>query len=129
MKSDRPYRHFVIPLMLAVLIYVVAYCGISHLRNRKGPWQIEFTHTSTNAPMLLINQSALGITNVQVTFAPAAQSAFTNSVRLNFVQPKPVPYDLPFGQCIFMDTTFLPGTLTMRVFGHELELLPRVMII
>jgi hypothetical protein len=28
-----------------------------------------------------------------------------------------------------MDTTFLPGTLTLRAFGHEIEFLPRVMII
>jgi hypothetical protein len=28
-----------------------------------------------------------------------------------------------------MDTTFLPGTLTFRLFSHELELLPRVLII
>jgi hypothetical protein len=28
-----------------------------------------------------------------------------------------------------MDTTFLPGTVTFQIFGHEIELLPRVLII
>jgi hypothetical protein len=28
-----------------------------------------------------------------------------------------------------MDSTFLPGTLTFQFFGHEIELLPRVLII
>jgi hypothetical protein len=28
-----------------------------------------------------------------------------------------------------MDTTFLPGTLTLQVFGHEIELLPRVLVV
>jgi len=34
-----------------------------------------------------------------------------------------------FGRCVFMDNTFLPGTLTFQLFGHEIELLPRVMMI
>ncbi len=28
-----------------------------------------------------------------------------------------------------MDTTFLPGTVTFELFGHEIELLPRALII
>jgi len=28
-----------------------------------------------------------------------------------------------------MDTTFLPGTVAFQLFGHEIELLPRVLII
>jgi hypothetical protein len=28
-----------------------------------------------------------------------------------------------------MDTTFLPGTITFQLFGHEIELMPRVMMI
>ena len=54
----------------------------------------------------------------------------TNSpVTLVFNQPKPVPYEVPFGNCVFMDTTFLPGTITFQFFGHEIELLPRVLVI
>jgi hypothetical protein len=54
----------------------------------------------------------------------------TNSpVTLVFSQPKPVPYEVPFGKCVFMDTTFLPGTVTFQLFGHEIELLPRVLVI
>jgi len=40
-----------------------------------------------------------------------------------------VPYEVPFGTCVFMDTTFLPGTVTLRLYGHEIELLPRVLVI
>jgi len=28
-----------------------------------------------------------------------------------------------------MDTTFLPGTITFELFGHEIELLPHALII
>ena len=40
-----------------------------------------------------------------------------------------MPYEVPFGNCVFMDTTFLPGTVTLQLFGHEIELLPRVLVI
>jgi hypothetical protein len=28
-----------------------------------------------------------------------------------------------------MDTTFFPGTVTLRLFEHEIELVPRVLVI
>jgi len=48
---------------------------------------------------------------------------------LRFNEAKPVPYEVPFGKCVFMDTTFLPGTLAFEFFGHELELLPRALMV
>ena len=33
------------------------------------------------------------------------------------------------GEIVFQDSTFLPGTLTLKLFGHMVEFLPRVMII
>jgi len=50
-------------------------------------------------------------------------------VTLAFEQPRQVPYDLPIGRCLFMDTTFLPGTIVMEIFGHEIQLIPRVLTI
>jgi len=126
---DNPAKHFIVPLLAAVVIYIIAYGGIEHLRNRKGPWQVTFTRAEgAGFPALLINQPTLQIINVHLVFTNQPQ--FTNPPsHLSFQRPKPVPYDLPFGRCIFMDTTFLPGTVTMQIFGHELELLPRVLII
>jgi hypothetical protein len=43
--------------------------------------------------------------------------------------PQPVPYEIPFGKCVFMDTTFLPGTMVFDLFGHEIQLIPRVLTI
>ena len=129
MKSDNLFRHLAIPFGIAVLVYVIFYFGIEHRRTQKGPWQVTFTRAEgAGFPALLINQPTLQITNVHLVFTNQPQ--FTNpSSHLSFQRPKPVPYDLPFGRCIFMDTTFLPGTVTMQIFGHELELLPRVLII
>jgi len=58
-------------------------------------------------------------------------AALSNQSQTNFSfrQPQPVPYPVPMGSCLFMDTTFLPGTVTFQLAGHEIELLPRVLII
>jgi hypothetical protein len=44
-------------------------------------------------------------------------------------EARPVPFEVPFGSVIFFDTTVLPGTVTMRLFGHEIEFIPRTLII
>jgi hypothetical protein len=128
MKADNPVKHFAIAFVLAVLVYVIAYSGIEHRRNRKGPWEITFTTGPSHQPALIVNQAWLGITNVHLLFS--GQAIPSNLDRtITFRDPRPTPFDAPFGQCIFMDLTFLPGTLTFRMFGHEIELLPRVMIL
>ena len=77
----------------------------------------------------MVNQAALRLTNVQISFLDSAASATSSPATLSFGQPREVPYDVPFGKCIFMDTTFLPGTVTFQLLGHEIELLPRILII
>jgi hypothetical protein len=79
--------------------------------------------------MILIDQPRLAITNARVSFAGEALPATNRPVTLVFDQPRPVPYAVPFGNCVFMDTTFLPGTVTLQLFGHEIELLHRVLVL
>jgi len=135
MKRDNPARHFIIAFVIAVLGYVLFFYFIENRRTRKGPWQVTFTNTAGGNPEITINQPALSISNVQIEFANVAvtnQLSITNnerSITLLFSKPKPVPYDVPFGKCVFMDTTFQPGTLTLQFFEHEIELLPRVLVI
>ena len=129
MKSDNPIKHFAFAFAIALLIYFVAYSSIEYRRTRKGPWQVTFKASSDGEPRIIVNQPSLGLTNVEIVFAGEV-SALTNiPTTLRFSQPRQVPYEVPFGRCVFMDTTFLPGTLTLQLFGHEIELLPRVMII
>ncbi len=129
MKSDSPIKHFILAFLLALGCYALFYHGIEHRRTRKGPWEVTFTNNAVGSPQLLINQPKLLINNVQLNF-PDQPSPPTNALgTLRFTQPQPVPYPVPFGKCIFMDTTFLPGTVTFALYGHEVELLPRVLII
>jgi len=140
MKKDNPLKHFALAFVLALVIYAVFYEGIEHRRARSGPWQVTFTNDTAGQPALVINHPRLAITNVEIRFPgetlSPADSAITNSrakvnagATLFFSQPRQVPYDVPFGKCIFMDTTFLPGTVTFQLFEHEIELLPRVLMI
>jgi hypothetical protein len=41
------------------------------------------------------------------------------------IPEKPVP----FGSVKFEDLTYLPGTVTLDLFGHEIELIPRTLFI
>jgi len=134
-KRDNPAKHFIFAFIIALIGYVIVYQFIENRRTRKGPWQVTFTNTSTGTPAIIINQPSLSISNVQIQFANAVVSdslSITNyqlPATYSFSQPKPVPFDVPFGKCVFMDTTFQPGTLTFQFFGHEIELLPRVLVL
>ena len=126
MKSDNLLRHLVVPFGIAVVIYAISYTWIEHRRTRKGPWEVTFTNDNSGAPALVINQPALAITNLQITFP--GETTRTNA-SLSFRQPQQVPWEVPYGKCVFMDTTFLPGTIVIDLFGHEIQLIPRALTI
>jgi hypothetical protein len=129
MKSDGALKHFMLAFVLALVCYALFYYSIEHRRIRKGPWEVTFTNNAAGMPIVMVNQHKLAITNYQIVF-PDQPTPSTNALgTLLFNQPQPVPYPVPFGKCLFMDTTFLPGTVTFQLFGHEIELLPRALII
>jgi hypothetical protein len=129
MRLEGPARHFILAFLLALAGYIVFYQGIEHRRTRNGPWRVTFTTGSGDVPTIVVDQPRLGITNVQIRFAGETLPATNGPATLVFGQPRVVPYEVPFGQCVFMDTTFLPGTVTLQLFGHEIELLPRVLVV
>ena len=129
MKRDRLLKHVLVAFGIALLVYLASYTAIEHRRNRTGPWQVTFTNVSATVPAILINQPALGITNVQLAFVGELNSTPIATVTLQFGEARGVPFDVPFGKCMFLDTTFLPGTVALSLFGHEVQLLPRVLTI
>src|ERR1035437_1111692 len=129
MQLKGPVKHLILAFVLALAGYIIFYQAIEHRRIRRGPWRVTFTRNADGAPVILIDQPKLAITNVQLSFAGEPLPATNRPVTLVFDQPKPVPYAVPFGNCIFMDTTFLPGTVTFQLFGHEIALRPRVLVL
>jgi len=121
------HKHFIIAFVIAVIVYAVSYSWIEHRRVRKGAWEIKFV-VETNTPAIVINEPALKIENVRITFTD--ENIATNfSATMDFEQPRQWPYEVPFGKVIFMDTTFLPGNVTFQLFGHEIQLLPRALAV
>ena len=125
---DNPAKHFVLAFAIALIVYVVSYSWIQHRRNRKGPWEVSFTHTN-GMPAIVINQVRLGLTNVTLVFEGQSATAATNSADLEFRVPKQTPFPVAFADCVFEDLTFLPGTVTLHAYNHEIEFLPRVLVI
>jgi hypothetical protein len=127
MRSVLPLKQFAVAFLIALVLYIVMYTFIEHRRTRHGPWQMEFTKSAGVAPTLVINEPKLNIANFRISF-PNESPPPTNLV-LNFSQPRAWPFDVPFGNCLFEDLTFQPGTLAFNLFGHEVQLIPRVLTI
>ncbi len=123
MKSDRLGRHLLIVFILTLAAYAGFYQLDKWLRIHKGPWRAEFS-VKDGAPTLRILQPAMGIeSELRFPGEPAGWAA------TNVVFDDVLRTNVPFGTVLFQDLTYLPGTVTMNCFGHEIELLPRTLVI
>ena len=124
-QNDGPiFKHVMAALLIAVALYAVSFGWIQHRRTFKGPWEVTFQSDGAGRPSIVIRQPVLAITETLAftgaTVAPNMEVMERFSDATN---------QTPFGQMVFQDPTFLPGTLTMELFGHEVEALPRVLIV
>ena len=127
-NGERALRHFGFAFLAAVALYAVVFTWIEHRRVRNGPWTVEFGASPGGMPAITIRQPRLSLTNIQIVFSEAG-SPSNPPVSLDFREARKVPFEVPYGRCVFLDTTFLPGTVTLQLFGHEIELLPRTLIL
>jgi len=126
--KEQKFRIFLIPLIAALAVYFVGFYGVEHLRHRKGPWSVDFVSTN-QTPVIVVNQPVLGISGVTIILAEeSVASSFTNST-VTFVDPREVPFAVPHGRVVYLDMTFLPGTVTFDLHGHAIELIPRALLI
>ena len=123
MRSDSLLKHLAISAIITAVFYVTAFSWIEHRRTTKGTWEVTFRADADGKPSLLIAETNLNISKTIIfpgqTFHPAN---FSRTIEFG-----PKPPDLPFGDLIFQDPTFLPGTVTLSLFKHQVELLPRVL--
>jgi hypothetical protein len=111
-------------LLLALAIYIGGFELDQHLRTRRGPWRVTFTQETNGAPAIIVNQPKLNIANLKIVFAGETTTNAPAEVAFD-VPWKPAP----FGKVKFEDLTYLPGTVTLDLFGHEIELIPRILYI
>ena len=113
-----------VALFFAVaVLYFGAFHGLEYARHRKGPWEIAFQTDAQGNPTLAINQPALGLRDVKIVVH--GEKTTSAVARVSFDRPLRA---VPFGKVIYEDLTFLPGVVTFDLFGHEVELLPRILI-
>lgn len=129
MQSNRLGRDLAILFSLVLLLYVAAFQGVEHLRARKGPWQVTFERDAQGVPAIVIGQSRLGVSRFQIRFPEESATATNLPAVLVLGEPRQPPFDAPFGRVIYEDLTFLPGAATFDLFGHEIELLPRALLV
>ena len=123
-QKDNIFKHAAIAFVLALIGYALFYSCDARLRTGKGPWTVDFISTN-NEPLLVISQPALGIQNIRIQLA--GEQATRTQTGIHFDRPKGI--ELPYGRIRFHDLTYLPGTITLDLFGHEIELLPRTLVI
>lgn len=112
--------------ILALTVYAGSFWGINHLRTRKGPWEVTYQTGDDAVPTIRIDQPSLGWSNVTIRFPGETVQATTLPQTIRFDEPRSAG---PFGETVFIDPTFLPGTVTLNFFGHEVQLMPRVLTV
>ena len=117
-------KSIVLVFVAVVALYFGAFWGIEHLRHRKGAWQVIFGRDAARNPTLTIVQPGLKLDAVLLIVHGERDTNIPAVVTFDRVK-QPVP----FGRVIYEDLTFLPGVVTFDLFGHEVELLPRVLIV
>ncbi len=126
MKRISYIRQLSLVFLIALAFYAGAFYLIERQRTRQGPWQVLFAGVTNGPPRIVINQPKLGLTNVNLVFA-GEHAELPAPALMSFNEARAVPFDVPFGRCVFLDTTTLPGTVVLSLFRHEVQLLPRVL--
>ena len=127
MLRVRAAKQVILLFLVTISAYFIVFTLIEDRRAENGPWQITFT-AEAGAPAIVIHQPKLGIQNVKLTFPGGAISTDTSQT-IAFDTARETPFAVPFGQCVFLDTTSLPGNVTLQIHGHQIQLLPRVLTI
>ena len=126
MNRDPIFKHVALAFLGALILYVCGFKAIEHFRNVKGPWKVTFRTGTNGHPSITVNHETLSLTNVTLALQGEQISLTNSTTTIVFDSPKT---NVPFGKIIFLDTTVLPGTVTFDLFGHEIEFLPRVMVV
>ena len=127
-KPEQFWKQALAVFGVCTVIYLGGFWAAQHWRARRGPWEVTFGTAPSGIPLVEIAESRLGISGVQLLFPGTNAPPSAGPVTVRFDQPARRG-DPPFGRVKFLDTTFLPGTVTFDLFGHEVELLPRTLIV
>ncbi|HUD82454.1 MAG TPA: hypothetical protein VMQ67_03085, partial [Candidatus Saccharimonadales bacterium] len=103
MRPEGILKHMAAAFAIAAVFYFVSFTWLEHRRAANGPWQVTFRADAAGVPALSISESNLNIS--QTLRFPRERTTPNLSRTVTFGQDTP---DLPFGEMIFQDPTFLP---------------------
>lgn len=114
--------------MGTLFVYVTGYGACQAMRVRGGPWNVTHALGKDGVPELRIEHPRLlGPQPVTIRF-PGEKPARTD-LPITAVFSVPITNAMPFGRVVFVDTTLLPGTVTLECFGHAIEMVSRTLFI
>src|SRR5688572_2449713 len=124
MKSDRFPRVLIGAAFVIAGLYCAVVDGSEGCRKSSGPWQGTFK-TNEAGPVVEIAQPKLNRSAV-LKFPGETVGATNYPVTVEFDRPKK---GAVFGRVIYEDLMQLPGVVTFDLFGHEVELMRRTLIV
>ena len=129
MKSGITLKSVLLWFIIVLGLYLGVFYGLEYWNQRNGPWEVLFTSDELGNPSVIVSEPRLRISNAKVAFS--GERVETNlSKKVLFSHPSvTLPLKMPFGEVIYEDLRTLPGVVTFNFFGHEVELLPRVLIV
>jgi hypothetical protein len=129
MHVDRLSRHLLTAFLLALGLYAAGYWLIESRRTVQTPWVVGFETDAGGKTRLFIRQESLGLGPVEIELNLPGTNPPLARTEIFFAKPEPVPFATPVGRCVFLDTTFLPGTVALDVAGVKLQMLPRALTV
>jgi hypothetical protein len=125
-KSEFGARSVALLFLSVLTLYLAGFYGCERVRRWNGPWQVAFAADHDGTPLVVVTQRRVGVESLQLRFAGERTLATNLPQTVIFDRPKKA---VPFGRVLFEDLTFLPGVVTFDFFSHEIELLPRVLVV
>jgi len=130
MKSGLTPKSILVWFAVVLGLYLAAFYGMEYWNSRRGPWEVEFSSDAMGNPSIAIYQPKLRISSVEIIFTGEKVSQTNLAQKVLFDRPlASLPAKMPIGEVIYEDLRTLPGVVTFNFFGHEIELLPRVLIV
>ena len=130
MKSPITPKSVALCFLVVLVLYLAVFYAVEYGNHRKGPWEVSFVSDQMGNPSIVISQAKLNISTVEIVFTGEKVSPTNLSEKVLFDKPLAVlPFQTPIGEVIYEDVRALPGVITFNVFGHEIELLPRVLVV
>lgn len=129
MNRDRLSHHLLIAFLLALALYAVGFWFIESRRVAESPWVVGFQTAADGQAVIDVRQSSLELGPVEIRIETTNSSGTVARQEVVFDTPRPVPFAVPGGRCIFQDATFLPGTVALEVGGVAIQLIPRALTI